>query len=855
MKYRNQRKARTKIIALVATLALVMGLLPMAAFATTTQQPTGDDLPEATDIGQPTGDGEEPEEQDGEGEPQEDPIEDKDGDEADEADQPVNATIEEYEGEGAMLAMSLDEAGTPKGTATGDNATEDSAIDDIALTAQSTFPDPKDIEAPEGATYVISPSDGKSGIKSNAWTLVQPGETVGVRLEAQLDVAQGYSSSLHYYYFQFDSSTGLTPVGEPQSINWEIATYGSGSGAPAKSYYNLYKNTTSQAILINKKTYTEDKAGETLSNWSSSSYNIPNFSCWWNCYTISSEGEVVLLPSSGGKTSYSIGYANKAVLGYYGSTAETTITLNDMYFNHSTKGLPGNVPTSYYIDDETHTYTIPCPVVKGKKFDHWEASDEGGERERFLTFDYAGNVSAGATVTYASDSTFTRGDDAYVYTANALKMLSARTSYKSDVQQYLGNRVFQAVFYDDSYTLGFNGNGGTVNGNDYYIREASSGSSFDFTLDISTVVPTRSGYTFKGWCTDKSNPTGTLITDTTPTNSSSQAPSWFVGSAESAYHCELYAVWEQGAMHTHTLVKTEAVAATCETAGTEAYWTCSGCGKLFSDAAGTNEISAPTTIAALGHKWDAGKVTTEPTCTAAGVRTYTCAHDATHTKTETIAALGHDWGDWVLVAEATESDEGLYQRTCARCGEVEEKPLSQITPEYRNTEGDGSVWTEGSGEALTFRFKRNINDSETFSHFLGIQVDGADVDESNYTAEPGSVIVKLSASYMATLPAGDHTITAIFDDGNNASATFTVKAAAAAATVDEGDAEAAVKPAASNAPQQDRVRPAKSTSPQTGDSALPLQVALALAGAAACALAVAAWRLRSQSRSGRHSKR
>ena len=63
----------------------------------------------------------------------------------------------------------------------------------------------------------------------------------------------------------------------------------------------------------------------------------------------------------------------------------------------------------------------------------------------------------------------------------------------------------------------------------------------------------------------------------------------------------------------HTLTKTDAVPATCETAGNGEYWTCSVCGKHFSDAAGTTEISENAWIIPAGHslvKVDA----VDPTC-------------------------------------------------------------------------------------------------------------------------------------------------------------------------------------------------------------------------------------------------
>lgn len=53
----------------------------------------------------------------------------------------------------------------------------------------------------------------------------------------------------------------------------------------------------------------------------------------------------------------------------------------------------------------------------------------------------------------------------------------------------------------------------------------------------------------------------------------------------------------------HTLTKVEQVDATCDTAGTKAYWKCSVCKKLYSkeSAKDAEEIKAPESIPALGH--------------------------------------------------------------------------------------------------------------------------------------------------------------------------------------------------------------------------------------------------------------
>ena len=69
--------------------------------------------------------------------------------------------------------------------------------------------------------------------------------------------------------------------------------------------------------------------------------------------------------------------------------------------------------------------------------------------------------------------------------------------------------------------------------------------------------------------------------------------------------------------HTHTLTAHAAVPATCTAAGTEAYWECTGCHRLFSDAQGTNEIQEPVAIAKLAHTLTEHAVA-EKTCTTAG---------------------------------------------------------------------------------------------------------------------------------------------------------------------------------------------------------------------------------------------
>ena len=71
----------------------------------------------------------------------------------------------------------------------------------------------------------------------------------------------------------------------------------------------------------------------------------------------------------------------------------------------------------------------------------------------------------------------------------------------------------------------------------------------------------------------------------------------------------------------HALIETPQVDATCLAAGQDAYWTCRVCGKMFSDAAGTNEITEPIAIRAEGHTLEK-HARVEPTATKGGTEEY-----------------------------------------------------------------------------------------------------------------------------------------------------------------------------------------------------------------------------------------
>ena len=101
------------------------------------------------------------------------------------------------------------------------------------------------------------------------------------------------------------------------------------------------------------------------------------------------------------------------------------------------------------------------------------------------------------------------------------------------------------------------------------------------------------------------------------------------------------------------------------------------------------EISRKTIkTEAKGHKWNEGKVTTEPTCTEEGVKTFECMVCG-KTKTEAVAALGHNWNeDFTVDKEATCEETGLKSIHCKRC---DKKKDETTIPAKGHVEGEVKI--------------------------------------------------------------------------------------------------------------------------------------------------------------------
>ena len=207
--------------------------------------------------------------------------------------------------------------------------------------------------------------------------------------------------------------------------------------------------------------------------------------------------------------------------------------------------------------------------------------------------------------------------------------LTSGTKYVFGVRYYSSSKTGTIPFkFGKVYTISYNANNGS---------NAPSAQKKDYgtSITLSSSIPTRSGYVFKGWATSS-----------TATSATYQPGSTYSTEAD----VTLYAVW-----HAHSYSSTVTKSATCTTTGTRTY-TCKGCSDSYTEtiaatghtwtaatctAAKTCSVCKTTDGAALGHSYTS-KVTKAATCTVAGVKTFTCSK-CSHSYTESIPATGHSW--------------------------------------------------------------------------------------------------------------------------------------------------------------------------------------------------------------------
>lgn len=197
---------------------------------------------------------------------------------------------------------------------------------------------------------------------------------------------------------------------------------------------------------------------------------------------------------------------------------------------------------------------------------------------------------------------------------------------------------------------------------------------------------------------------------------------------------------EYGNVAGHEISKHAAKAPTCIDAGNIEYYSCSNCGKLFTDENGKNETTlAAVTIAAtgkhsfgnwvitkkadctndgsrersctvcqktetetiskLGHSYSKAWTTDKAAgCTTTGTKSHHCERCDAKTDITEIPAVGHKFGEWNIIRNATSTREGLKQRICAVCKASEEQSIPKTS--------GGSSGGSGSSVRPVFRDDR-----------------------------------------------------------------------------------------------------------------------------------------------------
>lgn len=188
------------------------------------------------------------------------------------------------------------------------------------------------------------------------------------------------------------------------------------------------------------------------------------------------------------------------------------------------------------VDGQAHTFELPSPIRKGYHFYGWRSKDLYGWPWGMLAF--PGGTTQNDAPYDCCTSVMSEGK-----TTVTLNLTRSILKYEGFAQRManLHDYVLAPTFMTpngdrDGLTLGFNPQGGTIYGKDYYLCE-TKGIAGRFSVDITKIVPVREGYAFKGWCTDPAEPVESFIDDP------SEAGAYYWARKG---HTELYAVWEGG---------------------------------------------------------------------------------------------------------------------------------------------------------------------------------------------------------------------------------------------------------------------------------------------------------------------
>ena len=403
--------------------------------------------------------------------------------------------------------------------------------------------------------------------------------------------------------------------------------------ASAAGYYmacSIYYKDESGNQVATTKTFSMNAADTTAQN---KQYASPSVSG----YTLKNSSDAyvtyLMMDKTFGSSHYTReGSATYTV--YYVKNASSSI-----YYNYANAGTA--YPTKTVSGRPGNSFTVTSPTITGYTPNKSSVTGTYGSGSHVVTY-----YEKSYTVTYnANGGSGAPGVQTKKYFTN-LKLSSTiptRTGYSfggwgttstdtsinySPGDTYSSNSsiTLYAIWNRNKYTVSFNANGGSG-------APASQTKLYGLDMTLSSTVPTRSGYTFKGWGTSSTSTTASYQPGGTYTSNSART---------------LYAIWESNAPTTYTVSYNANGGSGAPASQTKTHGVTLTLSSTKPTRSGYTFLGWSTSSSATSASYSAGgSYSTNASCTMYAV--WSCSHSSTSQHYVT----GCDW-----------------ERTCNNCGVV-----------------------------------------------------------------------------------------------------------------------------------------------------------------------------------------